>query len=1495
MVAGFDVFVSYGHADQPWVRVLAENLERAGLRVFYDEWEIGPGDVLAHRLDAGIRTSTSGILVVSPHALSRPWVKEEYAAMLSRVVAGRQRLIPVLLKNADLPPFLTSRVWVDFSQVADEDGYWARVGELVAELRGRRRTRPTADGSLQPPPGLVTRPESPRTATLRITPNAVTLTTADGTAGGRPAGLDWSAGQKLLELERVRTRRSATGGLPAKASPTATTADPVDSALRDVGRMLGERFLPAGVAAALAAEVDAAVRAGAPLRLAVDVADDAGTATDTGLGLADLPWETLTLPGKRRPLVLHPRVELHRAVGGLGPTPAMKIHGPLRILAVIASPERGGELLDYEAELARILDAVADARRQGEAYVRILSWGSRAAIRAALHDRKTRFHVLHLSCHARPGLLVLEKENGDADPLDAKTFAEKVLVAGRGVPLVVLSGCSTALPGTATDHDPDDGSDEDGQRLLPGLARGLLAHGVPAVVAMTARVTDLYTTELTSRFYAELAGRQLSEPLAALADARRAVEDERAGMPASDRRAGRAEWATPALFLRGPSIPLFDPTAKFEKIDDPPEPVLADGIAVRRVGEFVGRRADMRTLLRVLRGERAGVVIHGLGGVGKSTLAAELVTALGSEAGLVVSLSGPVAVDQILTTIAKRLWEWCIAHNIDKDDVCRRLVGELRTGQTPWADRMGLLAGELLPRLPVTLLLDNAEDNLAPDGPGAGQAFLDDQLCTFLASWVALPRQAKAKLLVTSRFPLPVDAATARRLAVHHLGALSPAETRKLLWRLPALNDLTPDEQTRAIADVGGHPLTLEYLDALLTDGRTRFHDVAAKLEHALHDRGINNPAAWYKTVNGDLDIALAETVTLAVDDIVLDGLLARLDSVPLARRLLAGASTYRLPVDRTGLAWQVSQVAERSADPDTDPQIAENPFGHAREHGAATPGHAEAHAQQHPPLVIPDLFDHAVATLLALGLLTPGTGDQDSFTVHRWTATAILRRTNPDQVNDAHRRAAAYWQWRVKVGPQERLDDDTQLTARFIIQFVAQVVEAGHHQLAAGDPEGLMSTTYVACLQLQVWGLWDWEERICRQTLLHLPPTSRQAAHFTHELGNIASRRGDYTAAEDHYSKTLTVFEELGDRASAARARHNLGNIALQRGDYAAAEDHYSKALTTLEELGDRTDIGRIYIQLGAIAHKLRYYRAAEDRYNQALGIAEERGDRAGIAYAHHHLSAVAFRRLDFSAAEEHCHRALAAFADLAAGEPTRIADVYSQLGAIAYARGDSQAAEESINEALAIFERHGDRANVSRSYHELGNIACQRNAYPVAEKYTLQALAIAEELGKREGINRIYGQLGMIARERGDFQAAGEYCRQALAAAQEFGNQAGIASGFAALGGLYAEQGQEAEAARWIARSLGILVQYGLLGTLEATEGIIRLALLRETLDDEALHAILAQHLSRDDIAFIVSLLDVLGSITAGRSAEDVRSALRGLLDSPAAADSRETEPSA
>ena len=566
MGESFDAFISYSHEDDAWVLTLAENLHRAGIEVFLDEWEIGAGDVLVHQLERGLRESKNGVLVVSPSSVARPWVQEEYAAMVTRAVAGSQRLIPVLLGDVVLPPFAASRVWIDFRRV-DGAEYERRVRQLVAALRGERRQRPPRDGSLVPQPGSAVRPEGARQAELRIGPAGTTLeTNAGSTVAGVGGGLGHRLEEQLYELTQARRSQAdpPPGAVATRAGgETGAAGETLHARLLELGAGMAEAFLPAPVRDALVAEVRAASDAGAALRLAVEVDDP---------DLVELPWEALVLaelgPG---PLALHPRVELYRAVPGLGPTPGIQIPGPLRILVAIGSPDQGerGELLDYEAELARILDAVQVARQAGRAYVRVLNRGTVDELRAALAAE--RFHVLHLSCHARPGELVLEDAGGGPDPVTAEKLAAEVLVADRGVPLVVLAGCSTALAeragtggakGDRAQGEQAQGEQAQGEAALPALARQLLGHGVPAVLAMNAAVTDPYASRLGAALYQELATQQRPEPLAALSQARRGVDGElrRAAAGSREARLGAlAEWATPVLAVRGPSLPLFDP------------------------------------------------------------------------------------------------------------------------------------------------------------------------------------------------------------------------------------------------------------------------------------------------------------------------------------------------------------------------------------------------------------------------------------------------------------------------------------------------------------------------------------------------------------------------------------------------------------------------------------------------------------------------------------------------------------------------------------------------------------------------------------------------------------------------------------------------------------------------------------------------------------------------------------------------------------------------
>jgi len=131
MAEAFDVFISYSSADDTWVQKLRTALAAKGIRVWLDKDQIRPGDLFVDALETGIASANCVALVVSPESNRSGWVKEEYHRAL--VLHSPVRLIPVLLRNAELPGFLSSRKWVDFR---DPNRFAQSVDELSWGITG---------------------------------------------------------------------------------------------------------------------------------------------------------------------------------------------------------------------------------------------------------------------------------------------------------------------------------------------------------------------------------------------------------------------------------------------------------------------------------------------------------------------------------------------------------------------------------------------------------------------------------------------------------------------------------------------------------------------------------------------------------------------------------------------------------------------------------------------------------------------------------------------------------------------------------------------------------------------------------------------------------------------------------------------------------------------------------------------------------------------------------------------------------------------------------------------------------------------------------------------------------------------------------------------------------------------------------------------------------------------------------------------------------------
>ncbi len=447
--------------------------------------------------------------------------------------------------------------------------------------------------------------------------------------------------------------------------------------------------------------------------------------------------------------------------------------GPLRIVVAIAAPDTaaGGPPLDYERELRNVLAEVRAARQDAD--VRVVPFATPAAIRDELDHGPV--HVLHISGHGSPGKLDLEHDDGTARPVTAKEFLQHAIPPGKMPPVISLSACYT-----------DAAAAQDASSFAAELA----PHGASAVIGTETSVTDVYATRLLARVYASLARTRDPDVVAALAAARREVQAELE--TSTDKRdnllAGLGEWAAVTVLAASGSVRVLDPESTAVAVSLPSRPQIA-GLAGREDWYFVGRRAEQRSWPTALTSTPglAGIVVYGIGGTGKTTLAAELTARVRDrEPGRVLaSLTGPLTLEGVMGQLISVLRRDLLVTGRDGQAV--RALDVAARADLKWADRWGVLREHVLSQVPALLVLDNFEDNLEPDGD-TGYAVRDEVLAGLLAAWVADP--GMARLLVTSRHPFTLPGGAEQYLSFRQLGALSRAETMKLAWSLPALDKL---------------------------------------------------------------------------------------------------------------------------------------------------------------------------------------------------------------------------------------------------------------------------------------------------------------------------------------------------------------------------------------------------------------------------------------------------------------------------------------------------------------------------------------------------------------------------------------------------------------------------------------------------------------------------------------------------------------------------------
>ena len=165
-------FLSYAFDDRAVAEAVAKGLQGQGIDTWWAEWEMQAGDSLRQKIDEGLANCTHFVVLLTPTALTKPWVNLEMDAGLVGRIQRRCRFIPLRhgLKPDALPPLLSGMV----SPEVDAAGN--NLQQLVNDIHGVTR-KP----SLGPAPAAVQAPATGYSAAATAIAKVFVMTTEHGT------------------------------------------------------------------------------------------------------------------------------------------------------------------------------------------------------------------------------------------------------------------------------------------------------------------------------------------------------------------------------------------------------------------------------------------------------------------------------------------------------------------------------------------------------------------------------------------------------------------------------------------------------------------------------------------------------------------------------------------------------------------------------------------------------------------------------------------------------------------------------------------------------------------------------------------------------------------------------------------------------------------------------------------------------------------------------------------------------------------------------------------------------------------------------------------------------------------------------------------------------------------------------------------------------------------------------------------------------------------
>jgi len=282
--------------------------------------------------------------------------------------------------------------------------------------------------------------------------------------------------------------------------------------------------------------------------------------------------------------------------------------------------------------------------------------------------------------------------------------------------------------------------------------------------------------------------------------------------------------------------------------------------------------------------------------------------------------------------------------------------------------------------------------------------------------------------------------------------------------------------------------------------------------------------------------------------------------------------------------------------------------------------------------------------------------------------------------------------------------------------------------------------------------------------------------------VGRVATRLGEFVAAETAYSTALQTAYALEKGKLSIDAYLNLGTAQASQGHFVKADANIRRAMDLASKYGEKRDTARCLERLAEIVYESGSAGAFAESLKmveQSLEIRRGIGDPAGTADSLDGIGGVCIGRGDLN-------RAMACFSESLNGRRALddwpgMSRTLLEISHVSHRLGQDELARKHLDEAIEIIERSGDFTLRARALKLRFAYALRAERFTEAESYVVEAHEIAEQLNNIPTKVDCFKNFALLQQRRGLLEEALQSAVRAVEFSEEISSN--LAYGLAIL----------------------------------------------------------------------------------------------------------------